>query len=234
MQQKAIVSTNGDTLNVRGTPNGPIVDTLDNGTVVEVSGPPVEAGGLTWVAIGGDRWVARKFLSVYTPATAEYQPDPADAIPGPKVVATQTQEAIAGGLKVYRTRLIDAAGWIVDTVRSVSGRVGQQVPSEYPGSQTPIPFGVYTFDIPGAVEEAPGEFGGVWSAVTPTFETARGGFGVHYDPSAFANTDQTGTAGCLATPTVAERDIITNFIRTHAPTHLIVEKGDDPIPAETQ
>lgn len=228
MNQTAIVSTNGDTLNVRASPDGAIVDALDNGTLVEVSGSPVEAGGFTWVAIGGDRWVAREFLNVHTPETGD------DAIPGPKVVATQTEEAIAGGLKVYRTQLIDAEGWIVDTVRSVSGRIGQQVPSEYPGSQTPIPFGVYTFDVPGAVEEAPGEFGGVWSAVTPTFETNRGGFGVHYDPSAFANTDQTGTAGCLATPTVEERDIMTDFIVTHAPTHLIVKKGEDGMAGESQ
>jgi peptidoglycan hydrolase-like protein with peptidoglycan-binding domain len=140
------------------------------------------------------------------------------------VVATQTSELIGGGLNVYRTELIDAAGKLVNTVRCVSGRVGKQTPSDVTGSQTPLPFGVYTFDTPGSVTDAGGEFGGVWSAVTPTFTTGRGNIGIHHDPSAFKQNAATGTAGCLATPTVEERNIMTTFIQTYKPTKLIVKK----------
>lgn len=222
MSYKAVVRTEGDPLNVRSTPNGEVVDSLINGTQVEVNGEPVAAAGRNWVSIGTNRWVASEFLSRILKDDDSNQDF--NSIKGAKIVATQTDEIIAGGLKVYRTQLIDATGKIVDTVRTVSGRVGKQTPSAIPGSQTPIPFGIYTFDRPGAVEAAPGEFGGVWSPVTPTFPTKRGGFGVHYDPSTFKKNSQTGTAGCLATPTIKEREIVTKFIRTYKPTHLIIQK----------
>ncbi|MFB2891397.1 SH3 domain-containing protein [Aerosakkonemataceae cyanobacterium BLCC-F50] len=224
MSYKAVVRTEGDPLNVRSTPNGQIIGSLINGTEVEVSGEPVAAEGRNWVAIGTNRWVASEFISRILKDDDDSNPD-SNSIKGAKIVATQTDEIIVGGLKVYRTELIDATGKIIDRVRTVSGRVGKQTPSEKPGSQTPIPFGVYRFDRPGAVEAAPGEFGGVWSPVTPTFPTKRGGFGVHYDPSTFKNNSQTGTAGCLATPTIKEREIVTNFIRTYKPTHLIIQKN---------
>ena len=223
MSYKAVVRTEGDPLNVRSTPNGEIIDSLINGTEVEVNGEPVAAGGRKWVAIGANRWVASEFLSRILKNDNDSNQD-LNSIKGAKIVATQTDEIIAGGLKVYRTELIDANGQIINTVRAVSGRVGKQIPSERPGTQTPIPFGIYTFDRPGAVEAAPGEFGGVWSPVTPTFPTKRGGFGVHYDPSVFKNNSQTGTAGCLGTPTIKEREIVTKFIRNYKPTHLIVKK----------
>lgn len=223
MSYKAVVRTEGDPLNVRSTPNGEIIDKLINGTEVEVTGEAVAAGGRTWVSLGANRWVAAEFFVKITQGNNDSDRD-FSSIKGAKIVATQTDEIIAGGLKVYRTQLIDKKGLIINTVKAVSGRVGKQIPSNVPGSQTPIPFGIYTFNNPGVVEARPGEFGGVWSPVTPTFPTKRGGFGVHYDPSAFKNNSQAGTAGCLGTPTIKERDIVTNFIRTYKPTHLIVQK----------
>lgn len=224
MSYNAVVRTQGDPLNVRSTPNGEIIDSLSNGTEVEVTGEPVAVGGRNWVAIGANRWVASEYLSPITQDDNDSNQD-FDSIKGAKIVATQTDEIIARGLKVYRTELIDSTGKIINRVRTVSGRVGKQTPSPIPGSQTPIPFGIYTFDSPGIVEARSGEFGGVWSPVTPTFPTKRGGFGVHYDPSAFKNNAQTGTAGCLATPTIEEREIVTKFIRAYKPTHLIVQKN---------
>lgn len=224
MSYKAVVRTEGDPLNVRSTPNGEIIDKLINETEVEVTSEPVAAGGRNWVSIGANRWVASEFIVKITQGNNDSDRD-FSSIKGAKIVATQTDEIIAGGLKVYRTQLIDKKGLIINTVRAVSGRVGKQIPSNVPGSQTPIPFGIYTFNNPGVVEARPGEFGGVWSPVTPTFPTKRGGFGVHYDPSAFKNNSQSGTAGCLGTPTIKERDIVTNFIRTYKPTHLIVQKN---------
>jgi hypothetical protein len=224
MSYNAVVRTKGDPLNVRSTPNGEIIDSLSNGIEVEVTGESVAAGGRNWVAIGVNRWVASDFI-VRIPQGDNDSNQDFSSIKGAKIVAIQTDEIIAGGLKVYRTQLIDEKGQIIDTVRAVSGRVGKQVPSDVPGSQTPIPFGIYTFNNPGVVESRSGEFGGVWSPVTPTFPTKRSGFGVHYDPSAFKSNSQSGTAGCLGTPTIKEREIVTNFIRTYKPTHLIVQNN---------
>ncbi|HEY9849761.1 MAG TPA: SH3 domain-containing protein [Leptolyngbyaceae cyanobacterium] len=219
MNYTAIVKTQGDQLNVRSSPNGQVIDSLANGTKVTVIGNPVAAGGRNWLPIGENRWVASEYLVKEASGNSNHPTGTA------KVVATQTNETIGGGLKVYRTQLIDNTGKVVNTVRCVSGRIGNQTPTNQPGSQSPIPFGVFKFDKPGSVEAAGGEFGGVWSPVTPTFPTRRSGMGVHYDPSALKNNSQTGTAGCLATPTIEEREIMTNFIRTYKPTHLIVQKA---------
>ncbi len=225
MSNSAVVRTQGDSLNVRSSPNGQIIDTLANGTIVQIEGSPIYAGSYEWVPIGINRWVAAKYLEVLSGSEDRVEDSISDLPPGAKVIATQTPETIAGGLKVYRTQLIDQTRRVIKTVRCVSGRVGLQTPSSQPNSQTPIPFGVYRFDYPGYVEYAPGEFGGVWSAVTPTFATQRSGFGIHYDPSTFSNNSQTGTAGCLATPTIEERDAMTHFIETYKPTHLVVQSG---------
>lgn len=226
MSRTALVKTQGSPLNVRSSPNGQIIDSLPNGTQVVVIGSPVKAGNWNWVSIGKNRWVAMEFLEMPSPNNTT-QPTTTPELQGAKVVSTQTLQTIAGGLRVYETELIDSTGEIIDQVRCISGRVHLQDPSDVPGSQTPIPFGVYTFDIPGHVEYAPGEFGGVWSPVTPTFKTKRAGFGVHYDPSAFKNNAEKGTAGCLATPTIAEREIMTNFITRYKPIYLIVQKAID-------
>lgn len=209
----AYVRTSGDPLRVRSTPNGVQVDLLPNGTQVFVTGNSVSAGGRYWAPIGTSRWVASEFLSTVSGRQEA------------KVVATRTTQIVGGGLRVYKTELIDSTGKVVNTVRGVSGRVGKQTPSHTAGTQTPLPFGTYKFDQPGSVEAAPGEFGGVWSAVTPTFVTGRSGLGIHYDPSAFSYNTNTGTAGCFATPTVGERDIMTQFIRTHKPTSFLVQEG---------
>lgn len=210
----AYIRTNGDSLNVRSAPNGQIVGSLPNGSKVTVTGNPVTAGGLSWVPIGTNRWVASNYLSV--PSVQ------GDAT----VVATRTANTIGGGLRVYKTQLIDGNGNVINTVRGISGRVGKQIPSHTAGSQTPLPFGTYKFDSPGYVDfSAGGEFGGVWSPVTPTFSTGRSGIGIHYDPSCFANSSQTGTSGCFATPTQEERDIMTQFIQTYKPVYFIVQEG---------
>jgi hypothetical protein len=206
----AYVSTNdGDTLTVRNRANGESVGSLINGTEVNVISEPVFAGSRNWVQIGANRWIAKDFTTV---------------IRGARVVANRTTETI-NGLRVYRTRLIDSAGKVIATVRAVSGRANKQTPSHVEGTQTPLPFGVYKFDFPGSVEFKGGEFGGVWSPVTPTFKTGRSEIGIHYDPSALLNNANSGTAGCFATPTVAERETMTSFIRNSKPTHFVVYEG---------
>jgi Bacterial SH3 domain len=211
MGYTAYVSTKeGDNLSVRSKANGERIDTISNGTEVTVTGDPVNAGGRNWSQIGTNRWVATDFLTV---------------IKRPKVVARRTQEILGGGLRVYQARLVDSTGKVINSVRAVSGRINNQTPSHVAGSQAPIPFGIYTFTAPGIVEYKAGEFGEVWSPVIPIFKTGRSEIGVHYDPSAFKGNSNAGTAGCFATPTIAERDIMTKFIKAHKPTHLIVYEG---------
>jgi hypothetical protein len=211
MDYIAYISTkDGDSLTVRSKPNGEKIDFLTNGTEVTVNSEPVYAGNRNWVQIGANRWVAKEFLTV---------------IKGARVVATRSSKTISGGLRVYETRLIDGTGKVLKTVRGVSGRANNQTPSHIANSQTPLPFGIYTFNYPGTVEFKGGEFGGVWSPVTPAFNTGRSEIGIHYDPSAKLENANTGTAGCFATPTIEERDTMTNFIRTYKPTHFIVYEG---------
>lgn len=208
----AVVKTQGDPLRVRSLPNGQPIDLLPNGTLVYVTGNPVTTGGIIWAQIGLNRWVATSFLVPHSASVGKA-----------KVIATRTQDVIGGGLRVYRTELLDSSGKVIQTVRGISGRVGKQTPSHVAGSATPLPFGIYTFDLPGSVDEsAPGEFGGAWSAVTPTFKTERSGIGIHYDPSAFSQDANTGTSGCFATPTKDERDKMTKFIRAYKPIYFMV------------
>jgi hypothetical protein len=203
----AYISTkDGDSLTVRNRANGEAVGSLINGTEVKVISEPIFSGSRTWVQIGANRWVANEFITV---------------IRGARVVANRTTENI-NGLRIYTARLIDSTGRFINTARGVSGRANNQTPSHVAGSQAPIPFGVYKFDFPGVVEFKDGEFGGVWSSMTPTFTTGRSELGVHYDPSAFKQNSNSGTAGCFATPTIQERDIMTNFIRTHKPVYFVV------------
>ncbi|NJR18188.1 MAG: SH3 domain-containing protein [Calothrix sp. CSU_2_0] len=210
MAYTAYINTkDGDTLSVRDRANGTVVGSLTNGTEVIVMSEPIFAGSRNWVQIGTNRWVAHEFLTVIRSA---------------KLVAKRTTETI-NGLRVYQTRLIDNTGKLINTVRAVSGRANKQTPSNVAGSQTPLPFGIYKFDSPGSVEFKDKEFGGVWSPVRPIFNTGRSEIGVHYDPSALLNNSNSGTAGCFATPTTKEKDIMTNFIRNYKPTHLIVYEG---------
>ncbi|MBD3883298.1 SH3 domain-containing protein [Phormidium tenue FACHB-886] len=204
----------GDPLRVRSSPNGTPVGFVSNGSQVYVTGEPVVAAGWTWVQIGVNRWVASEFLAIDSSANNKA-----------RVIATRTRETIGGGLRVYQTELIDPTGVTLKKVRGISGRVGKQTPSDVAGSATPLPFGVYTFDRPGSVEDVPGEFGNAWSAITPRFKTERSALGIHYDPSVFKQNANTGTAGCFATPTLEERNTMTAFIQTHKPTHFIVREG---------
>lgn len=241
-----LVKTNGDPLNVRSAANGEILGSIKNGTVVTTIGKPVHLAGNSWIEIQliahipGDRqWVAEKYLVAVTSGQNYYQNN-YSTLPvanlsknslnnsienSARIIAISSDETIGGGLRVYYAQLIDQAGKVIDTVRCISGRTWNQTPSHENGSESPLPFGVYTFDHPGNVEYLGGEFGGVWSGITPTFPTARNALGIHFDPSAFANDQNTGTAGCLATPTEAEKQIMTDFIVKYQPTHLIVQQA---------
>jgi hypothetical protein len=69
------VKTNGDTLNVRSEPNGSVLSTLDNGSIIETLIRPANAGGIDWipvsngvpVSVGGvEGWVAANFIAKAT------------------------------------------------------------------------------------------------------------------------------------------------------------------------
>jgi Bacterial SH3 domain len=69
----AHVKTSGDTLNFRSEPNGSILSTLDNGSVIKILISPVNAGGRDWISVSSNSvegWVAAEFIAE---ATVLYQ-----------------------------------------------------------------------------------------------------------------------------------------------------------------
>lgn len=57
----AYIKTKGDTLNVRSAPNGSIISTFDNGSIVNMLIRSVNAGEHDWVPVD-QGWVAREFI----------------------------------------------------------------------------------------------------------------------------------------------------------------------------
>ena len=60
------VKTSGDTLNVRSEPNGSILSTFDNGSVIKTLIRPVNAGGRDWIPVwaeGVEGWAAAEFIA---------------------------------------------------------------------------------------------------------------------------------------------------------------------------
>lgn len=211
----ATVQTEGDPLRVRSAPNGDVVDYLPSGSLTYTTGESIAVAGRNWLSLGAKRWAASDFLVPTANAKGKA-----------KVIALRTRSTLSGGLRLYQTHLVDGKNQIIKTVRAVSGRADKQTPSDVSESQAPLPFGVYAFDQPGSVEFAPGEFGGVWSAITPTFPTQRSGLGIHYDPSALKQDGNTGTAGCFATPSIEERETMSQFIQTYKPAYFVVYEGE--------
>ena len=61
----AYVQTTGDTLNVRSEPNGSVLSTFDNGSIVATQIRRVNAGGHDWIPVwseGVGGWVAAEFI----------------------------------------------------------------------------------------------------------------------------------------------------------------------------
>jgi hypothetical protein len=57
-------------VNLRDAPNGKKIDSLHDGDWVEVTGPPVEAGGTWWIPVrtasGTNGWMAMEFCATVT------------------------------------------------------------------------------------------------------------------------------------------------------------------------
>src|SRR5262245_35467657 len=97
----------GTPLNVRTTPNGNIVGTLSNGTLVNILDRPSNVRGRTWVYVGRyeDRvpigWVYRDYLDCTRNATIEQF----RRLPGPAFTWTRSDERrvangnVAGALR---------------------------------------------------------------------------------------------------------------------------------------
>jgi uncharacterized protein YraI len=69
----AVVKADGDCLNVRSTPGGPIVKCIKDGTKVVVASEAISSTGRTWVQVSADGtagWVATEFLAPVAAATA--------------------------------------------------------------------------------------------------------------------------------------------------------------------
>ena len=89
----AYIKTKGDTLNVRSEPNGLIVSTFDNGSIVNMLIRPVNAGGYDWVPVE-QGWVADEFV---TEATVLYQ---VERIIDPSVLGSNSVGTIAFKIEV--------------------------------------------------------------------------------------------------------------------------------------
>ncbi len=98
------VDTPGSTLLVRRRPSttASVVERLTHGTEVFPTGLTVLAGGLDWVELGLNRWVAREFLRPYSPHPV---PSPTPEPPvGVDYTAGQWQADVPGSFLNIRTR----------------------------------------------------------------------------------------------------------------------------------
>jgi hypothetical protein len=89
-QVTTYVKTSGDTLNVRSEPNGSILSTFDNGSIIKTLIRPVNVGGRDWIPVwveGVEGWVAAEFIAE---ATVLYKVDRIidPSVPGSESVGT--------------------------------------------------------------------------------------------------------------------------------------------------
>ncbi|ANV88500.1 peptidoglycan DD-metalloendopeptidase family protein [Picosynechococcus sp. PCC 7117] len=132
----------------------------------------------------------------------------------PLVSATRTGTKNSNGLYIYNVtfKAVDEEF----TIPMVSGVPSTQDSGQenVSGSLAPLPSGEYSLApvvTSGGLVANPA-LGGVWAALTPKFSTNRTALGLHHDGGAL------GTAGCLATITLADRDRMVAFLRRHRPT----------------
>jgi len=115
-----------------------------------------------------------------------------------------------------------ANGKLQHRVLTVSGRAHTQTRSRnVAGNEAPLPNGKYrvsTNVIPGTHPEVGGRF----LPITPMFSTNRSALGFHVDPSFNRDPKEDGTSGCIGTTTVAERDLLFDFVRRYKPQYLQV------------
>ena len=60
---------------LRDTPDGKTIDSLYDGDVVEITGPPVQAGGTWWIPVrtasGKAGWMAMDYSATMTPTSTK-------------------------------------------------------------------------------------------------------------------------------------------------------------------
>ncbi|MGB6300977.1 MAG: DUF459 domain-containing protein [Rivularia sp. (in: cyanobacteria)] len=123
---------------------------------------------------------------------------------------------------LYRLCLY-AEGQLQGSYDAVTGRaVTQKNNRNQPGTGAPLPDGKYRVAnqiMPGLVPEA----GKLFLSVFPTFNTARGNFGIHYDPSFEKNNGHDGTGGCVALTKESDLDEVIEFWEKYKPQYFFVE-----------
>ncbi len=120
-------------------------------------------------------------------------------------------------LEIYRN------GIIYQRFSATSGTVNSQNRDRsIPDISAPIQDGLYKVSgqvVPGTIAEV----GKTFIAVFPRFETRRTDLGIHVDPSFNKRNGFDGTAGCIALTTLADRDLVNEFVLKYQPRNLFVD-----------
>jgi hypothetical protein len=125
------------------------------------------------------------------------------------------------GNPIYVVAMYDK-GRLIGTVKAVTGRAHtQQRNRNVAGTEAPLPNGQYRVATNWIGGTHP-EVGGRFLPITPLFSTGRTALGFHVDPSYNEDKKEDGTAGCIGLTTVAERDLLFNFVQQHKPKYLQV------------
>lgn len=144
------------------------------------------------------------------------------------IKAFRTSEKRNGNY-IYRATLFTQDPHDEDLViEMVSGRpYAQSRDTHIPDQSAPLPFGSYSLGAGHRLDDsAARELGGIWIAATPQFITRRTALGLHYDPSFGidwqSRDTESGTEGCLAAITEADREKLIDFAQQYQPTKLEV------------
>jgi hypothetical protein len=147
---------------------------------------------------------------------------PIEVIP-PPISAAPTKEAVTKlvltpsgtvnkfGNPIYKLTVI-VSGVVMAEFETVAGRAHTQSKNRHvAGTEAPPPNGRYRVNRY-ARTSSEHEVGGKFLDITPLFNTGRSALGFHVDPSFEKNRKEDGTAGCIATTTVADRDLLYKLI----------------------
>lgn len=140
----------------------------------------------------------------------------------PHMTMTSTGQRNRFGNPVYQINMYGSGGKLVGTVKAVSGRASTQGLNRHiPNREAPLPNGKYAIStqvIPGTEPEV----GGLFLPITPLFSTGRSALGFHVDPSYNRDAKEDGTAGCVGTTTVQERNFLFTYVRNYRPRYFVV------------
>ncbi len=148
----------------------------------------------------------------------EVIPPPVSAVPTKstvtKLVLTPSSTVNRYGNPIYKLTVI-VNGVVMAELDTVAGRAHTQSKNRHvAGTEAPPPNGRYRVNRYARASNEH-EVGGKFLDITPLFNTGRSALGFHVDPSFEKNRKEDGTAGCIATTTVADRDLLYKLINRY-------------------